>query len=198
MEQSVTGPPFDVDDLIPELAVHARRTTVLSPRSGSPGVGESSLGGPLLWPADEPWPSCAQRGHHVPPDDKNSTGTVPMVPVVQLFARDIPELPFPEGTDVLQLLWCPLIHPDDQAYAALPKLYWRDEAAALATGVLRDIPAPQPGEYDEEFVPSPCTVSPPRWSSTRTGTSLPTGRSATGATAWNTCSASPRRKISTW
>lgn len=121
-----------------------------------------------------------------------------MVPVVQLFARDIPELPFPEGTDVLQLLWCPLIHPDDQAYAALPKLYWRDEAAALATGVLRDIPAPQPGEYDEEFVPSPCTVSPPRWSSTRTGTSLPTGRSATGATAWNTCSASPRRKISTW
>ncbi|WP_234444702.1 DUF1963 domain-containing protein [Streptomyces sp. NRRL F-525] len=160
MEQSVTGPPYDLDDLIPELAVHARRTTVLSPTSGCPGVGESSLGGPLLWPADEPWPSCAQRGHHVPPHDRNPAGTVPMVPVVQLFARDVPELPFPEGADVLQLLWCPLIHPDDQAYATLPRLHWRNEAAVLATGVLRDVPAPQQGEYDEEFVPTPCTVSP--------------------------------------
>ncbi|MGX5184423.1 hypothetical protein ACWKT5_16750 [Streptomyces avermitilis] len=30
----------------------------------------------------------------------------------------------------------------------------------LTTGVLRDIPAPQEGEYEEEFMPSPCTVSP--------------------------------------
>jgi hypothetical protein len=53
-----------------------------------------------------------------------------------------------------------LVHPEDQAYAALPKLYWRNTAAALATGLLQDVPVPQQGEYDEEFIPSPCTVSP--------------------------------------
>lgn len=61
---------------------------------------------------------------------------------------------------MLQLLWCSLVHPEDQAYAALPKLYWRNTAAALATGLLQDVPVPQQGEYDEEFIPSPCTVSP--------------------------------------
>lgn len=83
-----------------------------------------------------------------------------MVPVVQLFARDVPELPFPEDRDVLQLVWCPLIHPNDQACAALPSLYWRSEADVLTSGMLQAIPAPQEGEYEEEFMPNPCTVSP--------------------------------------
>ncbi|RVU20968.1 hypothetical protein EOT10_25920 [Streptomyces antnestii] len=83
-----------------------------------------------------------------------------MVPVVQLFARDVPELAFPDGMDVLQLVWCPLIHPLDHAAAALPKLYWRSEADVLATEVLRNSPAPQEGEYEEDFMPQPCAVSP--------------------------------------
>lgn len=32
----------------------------------------------------------------------------PLIPVVQLYARDVPGLPFPEGTDVLQVLWLPV------------------------------------------------------------------------------------------
>ncbi|WP_405483926.1 DUF1963 domain-containing protein [Streptomyces sp. NBC_00009] len=160
MAQSFAGPPFDLDDLIPELAALGRRTTLLLPKSGSPSVQESSLGGPMLWPVDEPWPSCGQPGHWAWPNEKSPARTIPMVPVMQLFARDIPELQFPEGMDVLQLVWCPLIHPQDQAGAALPKLYWRSETNVLATGALRDIPAPQEGEYEEEFMPSPCTVSP--------------------------------------
>ncbi|MEU6275298.1 DUF1963 domain-containing protein [Streptomyces populi] len=160
MTQSFAGPPYDLDDLIPELAVLGRRTTLLLPKSGSPEVRESSLGGPMLWPADEPWPSCGQSGHWAWPNEKTPAGTVPMVPVVQLFARDVPELPFPEGLDVLQLVWCPLIHPHDQACAALPRLYWRNEADVLTTGRLQEIPAPQEGEYEEEFMPNPCTVSP--------------------------------------
>ncbi|MFB6676191.1 DUF1963 domain-containing protein [Streptomyces sp. NPDC056390] len=160
MAQSFAGPPFDLDDLIPELAALGRRTTLLLPKSGSPSVQESSLGGPMLWPVDEPWPSCGQPGHWAWPNEKGPAGTIPMVPVIQLFARDVPELQFPEGMDVLQLVWCPLIHPQDQAGAALPKLYWRSETNVLATGALRDIPAPQEGEYEEEFMPSPCTVSP--------------------------------------
>ncbi|MGW4895846.1 hypothetical protein ACWEQL_26850 [Kitasatospora sp. NPDC004240] len=40
------------------------------------------------------------------------TEPVPMVPVVQLHAADIPEIHFPDGTDLLQILWCPFQHPD--------------------------------------------------------------------------------------
>jgi hypothetical protein len=58
-----------------------------------------------------------------------------MVPVVQLYARDVPELPFPRGRDVLQIVWCPLIHEDQDQWAALPRLYWRTEAEVIAIGV---------------------------------------------------------------
>ncbi|MFE6888165.1 DUF1963 domain-containing protein [Streptomyces sp. NPDC057694] len=160
MTQSFAGPPYDLDHLIPELAALGRRTTLLLPKSGSPGDKESSLGGPMLWPAGEPWPTCGQPGHWAWPNEKNPAGTVPMVPVVQLFARDVPALSFPEGMDVLQLVWCPLIHPQDQARAALPKLYWRNEDEVCAAGMLQAVPAPQEGEFEEEFMPNPCTVSP--------------------------------------
>jgi len=43
---------------VPELAAYGRTATRLHPRPGTPGVGDSSIGGPLLWPAEEPWPVC--------------------------------------------------------------------------------------------------------------------------------------------
>ncbi|MEU0600681.1 hypothetical protein ABZ484_20955 [Streptomyces sp. NPDC006393] len=46
--------PVDVTALFPELAPLARTATRLHPRPGSPTVHDSSVGGPLLWPADEP------------------------------------------------------------------------------------------------------------------------------------------------
>ncbi|MET8982982.1 hypothetical protein ABZX85_46155 [Streptomyces sp. NPDC004539] len=138
--------PTDIGELIPLLAPLALRTTVLSPTTGTPGPRESSVGGPLLWPSSEEWPRCGQRGHWLPPDDKRVVGEVPMVPVVQLFARDVPELEFPEGADVLQLVWCTLNHPADSEDSVLPRLYWRDEAAVLAGGLLLDVPVPQEGE----------------------------------------------------
>ena len=159
MAQSFAGPPFDLDDLIPELAALGRRTTLLLPKSGFRSR-IVLLAAPCSGRLTSLWPSCGQPGHWAWPNEKSPAGTIPMVPVMQLFARDVPELQFPEGMDVLQLVWCPLIHPQDQAGAALPKLYWRSETDVLATGVLRDIPAPQEGEFEEEFMPSPCTVSP--------------------------------------
>lgn len=53
-----TPPRPDVVAAVPELAAYARTATRLHPRRGSPGVGDSSIGGPLLWPAEEPWPVC--------------------------------------------------------------------------------------------------------------------------------------------
>lgn len=35
------------------------------------------------------------------------TDPLPLVAVLQIFARDVPELPFPQGTDLCQVLWCP-------------------------------------------------------------------------------------------
>ncbi|MER5491651.1 hypothetical protein [Streptomyces sp. NPDC002490] len=152
-------PPLDISRLVPELAPLARRTTVLRPKRGAPTPQESSLGGPLLWPRDTPWPFCDRRDHHdgvgtVPP------GPVPMVPVLQLFARDVPDLPFPEGADVLQLLWCTLLHPDEPSEAVRPALHWRTESAIVPSGRPDEVPRPADGEYEADFLPNPCTLSP--------------------------------------
>ncbi|CAL9507381.1 DUF1963 domain-containing protein [Streptomyces sp. enrichment culture] len=149
---------------IPEYAALARATTLLNPEPGTPGPRDSSLGGDLLWPADEPWPYCAQEGHWTFGLDGTTftevrPGEVPMVPVLQLFARDVPGLDFPEGKDVLQLLWCALVHDEDPG-PVVPRLHWRNEAETLAGGVLREIPRPKEGEYDEDNVPVPSTLSP--------------------------------------
>ncbi|MFJ6017161.1 hypothetical protein [Streptomyces sp. NPDC092952] len=162
MPPRIPTEPFDVESLIPELAGLGRETTLLYPRSGEPGMCASSIGGPLLWPADEPWPLCAEPGHWKPlrsPTEVVGPEPVAMVPVVQLYARDVPGIPFLPGTDVLQVVWCPLIH-DDEAGTVLPKVYWRSEQAVAGGRVLPDPPVPY--EYDEEFVPRPCTVTPTR------------------------------------
>ncbi|MCX4726018.1 hypothetical protein ACIPW9_12715 [Streptomyces sp. NPDC090052] len=162
MRRTIATQPFDVEALLPELAGLARGTTLLYPRRGEPGVHDSSVGGPLLWPAAEPWPRCADPGHWKPlrtPTEVVGPDPVAMVPVVQLYARDVPELPFPEGRDLLQVTWCALIHDDGPA-TVRPKLYWRSERETVTGGVLADRPLPY--ECDEEFTPRPCTVSPTR------------------------------------
>lgn len=55
-----TTPPraVDVTAVFPELTPLARTATRLHPRPGIPTPYDSSVGGPLLWPADEPWPHC--------------------------------------------------------------------------------------------------------------------------------------------
>ncbi|MER7518239.1 hypothetical protein [Streptomyces sp. NPDC126499] len=54
--------PLDITIPFPELAAWARTTTRLHPRPGNPTAADSSVGGPLLWPADEPWPVCEEHG----------------------------------------------------------------------------------------------------------------------------------------
>ncbi|MFD6277136.1 hypothetical protein ACFWFI_16380 [Streptomyces sp. NPDC060209] len=58
MTRTTPPRPLDVEAAFPDLAAHRRTTTRLHPRHGSPGAQESSVAGPLLWPADEPWPVC--------------------------------------------------------------------------------------------------------------------------------------------
>ncbi|URM91152.1 hypothetical protein LUW75_15505 [Streptomyces sp. MRC013] len=60
MTRTTPARPVDVEALFPALAAHRRTATRLHPRRGEPDVAGSSVGGPLLWPADEPWPTCTR------------------------------------------------------------------------------------------------------------------------------------------
>ncbi|MFI5539003.1 hypothetical protein ACIA5H_21715 [Nocardia sp. NPDC051900] len=86
--------------------------------------------------------------------EPESDGSIAMVPVAQLYVRDVPGLSPPEGADLLQVLWCPFEHDDD----GMPKtaLFWR--LAAAITDVLMD--PPEPAEYEEDLVPEPCMIDP--------------------------------------
>jgi hypothetical protein len=143
-------PPLDVESAFPEFAARWKTTVRLHPRRAEPGVRESSLGGPLLWPAEEDWPVCSSDEDHEEP--------ISMVAVLQLFARDVPELAFPGGTDVFQLLWCPALHDDD--CRTLPLVRWRAEAAV---GELLDNPeAPDADAVEDDHVPEACALHPER------------------------------------
>ena len=143
MTRTTPPRPVDVEAAYPELGPLARPATRLHPRRGTPTAEQSSIGGPLLWPADEPWPTC---GLH--------QGEAPLIPALQLYVRDVPGLPHPPGADLLQMLWCPI--DEFEAFDA-PLLLWRDSASIDAR---LDTPPAAPPEADAGLVPRPCTVDP--------------------------------------
>lgn len=201
MHATFTTPPrpVDVTALFPQLAPLARTATRLHPRPGAPTVHDSSVGGPLVWPADEPWPYCDEPhdSHGVPvvhsPDDVRILrrigaasverlrldpeaarwapeelatlertragrpwfeGPIALLPVAQLYARDVP-FPCPPGADLLQVLWCPFDHGEHPA----PKtaLFWR--SCAAVSDVL-DAPPEPPIVESDDYLPEPCLLSP--------------------------------------
>ncbi|MEU7342000.1 hypothetical protein [Streptomyces sp. NPDC007074] len=64
MSRTTPPRPLDVEALFPELSAYRGTTTRLHPRPGRPDVVDSSVGGPLLWPTDEPWPVCTEAHSH--------------------------------------------------------------------------------------------------------------------------------------
>ena len=60
MTRTTPPRPVNIATVFPELLKYSRTTTRLHPRPGAPGRADSSVGGPLLWPADEPWPACTE------------------------------------------------------------------------------------------------------------------------------------------
>ncbi|GLY93300.1 hypothetical protein [Actinoplanes sp. NBRC 103695] len=206
--------PLDVAALFPELRDHSTTATRLHPRPGAATPADSSVGGPLLWPADEPWPVCTDGRDHevfdlltpatvrlkrriyaaaqaradatgVPyfltdeertqlPDLDFSEPTslldqpIPLVPVAQLYRRDVPDFAGPDGTDLLQVLWCPHLHPDD-GYNPRVRLYWRRSA-----DVGRTLDAPdEPAVVHEDSLPTPCVVHPEQIREYQYGALLP-------------------------
>jgi hypothetical protein len=145
--------PLDVEALFPELAPLRRTAVRLHPRAGDPGRRDSSVGGPLLWPAAEAWPVCgaAHFAWYAEPGGRS----VPLVPVVQVFRGDAPAVRFPEGTDLLQVLWCPCVVEGCENPGV--RVLWRDSAAVGA--LLDHVPVPD-REVTREATPRPCVVHP--------------------------------------
>ncbi|MFG2786663.1 hypothetical protein [Streptomyces sp. NPDC048419] len=197
MTRTTPPRPFDIEAEFPELAGYRKICTRLHPRRGTPGPFQSSIGGPFLWPADEPWPTCRaahprdsgrriddirqerrlldaawnrspQSGptdeeretlaqlrleHHVP--GLRDTDAIPLLPLAQLFAKDIPDLIVPEGHDVLQVLWCPFSAHGRQA---TPEVHLRWRKPSECTPLVNP-PSPEV-IGDEGYVPEPCTLDP--------------------------------------
>ncbi|GAA5063510.1 hypothetical protein HNP84_008162 [Thermocatellispora tengchongensis] len=162
MTRTTPAPPVDVTAVFPWMTGYARTAVRLHPRPGAPGVHDSHIGGPLLWPEDEVWPTCARplgrgRGPQDPP--------IPMAGVAQFFARDIPEIPFPDGRDLLQVLWCPAVHVQDDIWGPAIRLIWRrtaeiPEPSGRGPAVAADSWAALPVE--EDYLPRPCVLHPER------------------------------------
>lgn len=195
MTRTTPPRPVDIESVFPALASLARTATRLHPRPGNPSPQDSSVGGPLLWPASEPWPHCdgphdldgatsladarlegqilaAASGRYLTPQEREAlkrihrlsrgpgTGSRPhddpvaMLPVAQLYARDVPDLRPPAGTDLLQVLWCPFDHEPSYPKTAL---FWR--SADEVAGILAVPPEPA-AVQSRHYVPRPCTVDP--------------------------------------
>ncbi|MEU9160258.1 hypothetical protein AB0D29_08245 [Streptomyces sp. NPDC048424] len=146
--------PLGVESLFPELAAHRRTATRLHPRAGAAGVRDSHIGGPMLWPADEPWPVCeAPHGRGAP-----AALPRPLLAVAQLYGRDVPDLPAgPDGGDLLQVFWCPFDAHGPTGAGMYVHLRWR--RAAEVRQVLTEPPAPGPVGFDG-YVPDPCVLHP--------------------------------------
>ncbi|MEW2411675.1 hypothetical protein [Streptomyces griseoviridis] len=214
-----------VEDLVsalPELAGLVRAAVLLRPEPGAPGVLDSSVGGPLLWPAAEPWPLC-REAHVVEVREKvsdedratleridravrerrrarperayettaeeaavvrrvmNGAGSldriswetvrtaldtsgpgVPMVPLLQLRRAQAPAADWPDGADLLQVLWCPNDHsdlPHQSAYHG-PAVEIRHRAASEVRP--EDVLAapPRPHRAEDAYLPTPCVLAP--------------------------------------
>jgi Domain of unknown function (DUF1963) len=156
MTRTSPARPVDVETVFPEVAAFQRHAVRLHPRAGSPGARDSSLGGPVLWPRSQPWPRC-EDAHPAMTRSPQSEGPIPLVPVLQLFAADVPELPFPAGTDVLQVMWCPFDH-HELGYAPRPEVFWRD----TSQGSLEPAAPPRPAGARRDYLPSPCVLHPER------------------------------------
>ncbi|MEU0936362.1 DUF1963 domain-containing protein [Embleya sp. NPDC005971] len=154
MTRTTPPSPVDMGTWFPEVLPYAKTATRLHPRPAAVGVRDSSVGGPVLWPTDEPWPYCAEEHLFM---DEPPAGPVPLIPVLQIFASDVPTLPYPAECDVFQLLWCPLVHGPH--YTTQPRLYWRSSGAICEAR--SEFPRPEEGlDFIREHTPVPCAIDP--------------------------------------
>lgn len=173
-----------MEAVFPELAAYRGRTTRLHPRPGRPGMRESHIGGPMLWPEDDPWPVCHEphepeaegyapdevrraRAEGVRPQRRlwptgwtpGEDEPVPFLGLAQLFRRDIPGLAAGlDGADLVQIFRCPLTHGPhlERRY----HLRWRRAAETERAERFLTTPPEVPMLRWEHELPEPCVLHP--------------------------------------
>lgn len=181
MTRTTPARPVSVEAVFPDLAAHRGRTTRLHPRPGRPGMRDSHVGGPMLWPDCEPWPVCHEPHQretkgYVPDEIRSARsagawpssrpwpgaetpgedGPVPFVGLAQFFRRDIPGLAAgPDDADLVQLFRCPFTHGPylKRRY----RLWWR---RAAETECAERTPPEVPMLRWEHELPEPCVLHP--------------------------------------
>ncbi|MEU2062383.1 hypothetical protein [Streptomyces sp. NPDC013455] len=184
MTRTTPPRPVNVEAVFPELAAYRGRTTRLHPRPGRPGMRESHVGGPMLWPEGEPWPVCHEPHRpetegYVPAEIRRARaaggrprrrpwpgaetpgedGPVPYVALAQLFRRHVPGLAAgPDGADLVQIFRCPFTHGPylERRY----HLRWRRAAETERAERFLAAPPEVPMLRWENELPEPCVLHP--------------------------------------
>ncbi|HEX2907391.1 MAG TPA: DUF1963 domain-containing protein [Phototrophicaceae bacterium] len=160
MAKTTPPPRVNILEALPELAHQTVTTIRLHPRRGEfldPAA--SKIGGLFLWPEDEPWPTMPSKRPEwwsgIRGEWELLDGTpIPLVPVLQINARDVPDFPFPPGQDLMQLLWYPL-DGDEPPYFCIPRVFWRN-----STTITKSLTIMPLSPYaDTIYVPHPCTLT---------------------------------------
>ncbi|MFG2918860.1 hypothetical protein ACGF0D_38995 [Kitasatospora sp. NPDC048298] len=140
MTRTTPPRPLDVEALFPELAAYRGTTTRLHPRPGSPTMTDSSVGGPMLWSAEEPWPVCGEahgRGRGRRPADIHRYRGI----LAAAWAREQSPGPTEEERELLAELDLEHRLPEVSQTDPLPMI-------GLAQLYRRDVPDMPPGPED--------------------------------------------------
>jgi len=78
-----------------------------------------------------------------------------LLALAQLRADDVPDLPRPDGVDLLQVLWCPFEHSLEPLTGPAVRQIWRrqEESPTFCS-----TPSGEVG--DEGYIPTPCRLHP--------------------------------------
>ncbi len=140
----ITTPPpiVDIASVIPSLASKARQTVRLHPRLGETDANACNIGGRILWPNGEEWPTCKEH-------------ECSYVVATQLRKQEVPEIRYRPRTDLLQVLWCPNRHSHNGGPSV--KIFWRSSRISGHSPEHLDLPT-----TEKRYIPKQCLVHPER------------------------------------
>ncbi len=143
--------------LLDRLGIPTRLAVWLRPQHGQAGDRVSKLGGNFDWPSGVAWPVCPGQDVHF---DETEVQNDYYVPVAQFLKTDFPEVEFPSGSDILQVLWCPRYHEDPDTDCGMlgPRVsaFWHRIAD------LHPFPNPMPRCPNSSLLPFECRLNPMR------------------------------------
>ena len=136
-------------ELFPELRDFERPAVELGPQPAETQelTVASQLGGAILWPSTLDWPRRPEGD--------------PFIPLLQFRREDFPEIPFPPGRDLLQILWHPQFTERRPIGFLAPstRVYWWTQLEMTDPAPVQ--PEAAPGSHPG-LVPRPSRLAPRR------------------------------------